>query len=196
MVTTFICNRGSAMFIKNWKEHQPSMKSDRNIIWIKVYRRLLEDYGWNQLSDTNKATLLEFWLLASEKDGELPDVEEIAFRLRRDQEFVNQQMLELQDFLQPKKDKALIKTSVEVKGDHEGFEEFWEHYPKKVAKAKCNELWNKKKPNLDQCIKTLAWQVVSDQWQKGFIPNPQTWLNQERWDDQPPRSISLNPFKF
>jgi len=134
--------------------------------------------------------------LASENDGELPDVEEIAFRLRRDQKFINQQMIELQDFLQPKRDKVVTKTNIEVKSDHQGFEDFWELYPKKVAKAKCNELWNKKKPDLEKCVETLKWQIASDQWQKGFIPNPQTWLNQERWTDEKPRSITLNPFKF
>ena len=85
--------------IKNWDEHQPSLRPDRNVIWIKVYRRILEDYDWGNLSDSNKATLIELWLLASENEGNLPKVEEIAFRLRRDKSFINKQLNELSSFV-------------------------------------------------------------------------------------------------
>ena len=41
--------------IKNWEEHQPSLRPDRNVIWIKVYRKILDDFKWNNLTDSNKA---------------------------------------------------------------------------------------------------------------------------------------------
>jgi hypothetical protein len=51
--------------------------------WIKLYPRLLNDMEWYKLTDTDKAVLTELWMLASEKGGCLPQLEEIAFRLRR-----------------------------------------------------------------------------------------------------------------
>ena len=70
----------------------------------------------------------------------------------------------------------------------EDFNTFWEMYPNKVAKGKAFESWKKIKPSLDKCITALTWQKKSDQWTRDngkYIPNPATWLNQNRWDDEP-----------
>ena len=67
------------------------------------------------------------------------------------------------------------------------FDEFWKAYPKKVGKEAAKNAWKKAKPNLDQVLKALEWQCKSDQWlkEKGqFIPNPATYLNQGRWQDE------------
>jgi transcription elongation factor len=37
-------------------------------------------------------------------------------------------------------------------------------------------------------MKALEWQRKCDQWTKDngqFVPNPETWLNQGRWNDEP-----------
>jgi hypothetical protein len=68
-----------------------------------------------------------------------------------------------------------------------GFEEFWQAYPKRTGKGACAKIWAKKKPPLDTCLATLAWQKKSEQWTKEggqFIPLPATWLNQDRWLDE------------
>lgn len=71
------------------------------------------------------------------------------------------------------------------------FAEFWKAYPNKVGKAGCLKVWKKLKPNaelFDRIMEALAKQKVSEKWQKEggrFIPNPLTWLNQGRWDDEP-----------
>lgn len=71
------------------------------------------------------------------------------------------------------------------------FAEFWQAYPKKVGKASCLKAWMKLKPTADlftQIMETLTKQKATEQWQREggrFIPNPLTWLNQGRWDDEP-----------
>lgn len=71
------------------------------------------------------------------------------------------------------------------------FAEFWKAYPKKVGKAGCQKAWMKLKPTtelFDKIMETLTKQKASEQWQREggrFIPNPLTWLNQGRWDDEP-----------
>ena len=70
-----------------------------------------------------------------------------------------------------------------------GFEEFWSAYPKKVGKADAKRSWVKLKVNgkLPKVLKAISVQRRCEQWQKDggqYIPNPSTWLNQGRWDDE------------
>lgn len=68
------------------------------------------------------------------------------------------------------------------------FEEFWKQYPKKVGKGAAWSAWKKAKPPaLAVLFTTLTRQKNSDQWRREqgrFIPNPATWINQRRWDDE------------
>lgn len=73
----------------------------------------------------------------------------------------------------------------------DGFAQFWKHYPKKVGKDKALTAWKKKKPNVIDVIKSLAWQIKCEQWIKDngqFIPNPATYLNDGRWQDEQPKT--------
>ena len=77
------------------------------------------------------------------------------------------------------------------------FEDFWKAYPKKVGKEAARKAWGKIKKPADtlQAIKqAISWQVESEQWLKEsgqFIPNPTTYLNQQRWlDEQPTKAKS------
>ena len=70
------------------------------------------------------------------------------------------------------------------------FEQFWEIYPKKSGKGAARKSWEKIKPNAELFDKIMAAVRANidhnKQWQRDngqYIPNPSTWLNQERWDD-------------
>ena len=74
------------------------------------------------------------------------------------------------------------------------FDIFWQEYPKKVGKEAAKKSWNKIRPNLQDVLKTLAWQKKSKQWfEKGgqFIPNASTYLNQHRFLDEPSVSVTF-----
>lgn len=80
----------------------------------------------------------------------------------------------------------VIKPSSSILDD--GFHEFWNKYPKKTGKDAAEKAWKKKKPMIDSVLNALVWQIESDQWTKQqgqFIPNPATYLNQGRWQDEP-----------
>lgn len=70
------------------------------------------------------------------------------------------------------------------------FEIFWNAYPKKVGKKVAKKAWLKLKPTenlLNIMLKAIAICKLSRQWQSDdgrYIPNPSTWLNQERWKDE------------
>jgi len=72
----------------------------------------------------------------------------------------------------------------------EDFENFWQAYPKKVGKGGAYRVWRKLKPNKElqmQILDAVERQKKSEQWKRDggqYIPNPQTWLNQARWDDE------------
>ena len=69
------------------------------------------------------------------------------------------------------------------------FDEFWQAYPKKVGKGYAQECFKKIKPSrklLDTMLEAIAKQKKSDMWKRDkgqYIPNPSTWLNQKRWED-------------
>jgi len=67
------------------------------------------------------------------------------------------------------------------------FERFWEAYPEKKGKRAAELAFVKalKRGTIDQMI----WAIEdakshSKKWLEGYIPNPATWLNQDRWNDE------------
>lgn len=69
------------------------------------------------------------------------------------------------------------------------FNAFYTAYPKKVAKQAAAKAWNKLDPTPEQqaqILSAIVQQKASDQWRKDggkFIPNPASWLNGRRWED-------------
>lgn len=90
------------------------------------------------------------------------------------------------------------KESVSVtKADAPGFDAFWSAYPRKTAKKRAAKAWRQLSPDpqlLDRMLAALAAQKAWDQWVRGIIPHPATWLNERRWEDErPPSQVSGRP---
>lgn len=72
------------------------------------------------------------------------------------------------------------------------FVEFWTAYPKKTGKGAAHNSWNKIKPKVsretaDKIIASVRAYAQTQQWKKEngqYIPNPATFLNQRRWEDE------------
>lgn len=66
------------------------------------------------------------------------------------------------------------------------FDKFWKIYPKKIGKGAVEQKWNKLSEDTQkEIIQHLEVRVVEDlQWKRGYIPNPATFLNQQRWLDE------------
>lgn len=68
------------------------------------------------------------------------------------------------------------------------FEQFWKHYPRKVAKRAAQGAFNRlTKDEQAQAVEAIEQHVAY--WKlKGtetdFIPHASTWLNQGRWEDE------------
>ena len=73
------------------------------------------------------------------------------------------------------------------------FDQFWAAYPRKEGKKKAWEKWQKLDPDpalFAAILSGLDAHIRSEQWRRGVIPHPTTWLNGERWEDEltPPPS--------
>ena len=68
-----------------------------------------------------------------------------------------------------------------------GFEDFWSAYPQKIGKKPAKAKWEAKR------LDSMAAEIVADvrarsasdrKWREGYVPNPATYLTQERWNDE------------
>ena len=86
-----------------------------------------------------------------------------------------------------------------TRADKDSFSSFWASYPKKVGKGAAETAWRKLKPDADlvaAIIAAVERAKTSRQWLRDggqYIPNPATWLNQRRWEDEPDTKAKAGP---
>lgn len=77
------------------------------------------------------------------------------------------------------------------------FDSFWKAYPKKVGKGAAEKAFAKAKPDdalTEKMLSAIEAAKRSAQWKKDggqYIPNPSTWLNQKRWEDELPEEAQM-----
>lgn len=83
-------------------------------------------------------------------------------------------------------------------GVSDAFNQFWKAYPKKVGKQaaiKAFDRVRKKGISLETLLTAIEKQKHGSRWNRDngqYIPNPTTWLNQGRWDDEEDEEIGTN----
>lgn len=81
------------------------------------------------------------------------------------------------------------------------FSTFWAAYPRHVNKAGALKAFQKIHPDeglLETMLQSIERSRNSTQWQENngqYIPHPATWLNQRRWEDDPPVKVSAVPIQ-
>ena len=120
----------------------------------------------------------------TESDAE-KDTKETQKRRRQDAEATKQE---------PKNNKNKRKEYIPASG-YDYFSDFWEAYPRKVAKADAVKAFAKLKmtAELMKVVMVGLYRAIdSEAWQRDggkYIPYPASWLNGKRWEDecyQPP----------
>lgn len=168
---------------------------------------------WLSLSDAEKGQLVSMWMLAADKKGKIPaDPHVIATLCYLDdlpdlQRFQNLKFIEgwrhVDAKLTPRRrqhdateteteaDKSRVDTPpYPPRGDENGFQEFWQAYPRKVGKGAARRSWKRIRPDAElqqKILNSLAEHKYSHDWTREhgrFIPHPATFLNQERWEDE------------
>jgi hypothetical protein len=96
------------MKIKNYSRFQHF--KDRRPPWIKLYREILEQPDIMMISDWSFKVLVCLWLIASEdkhQQGNLPDVDTIAFRLHCSKDKIDKALRELVSFIDQDDNKTI-----------------------------------------------------------------------------------------
>jgi hypothetical protein len=197
------------MRIKNWDKFNyynvSNPKYRKEMTWFKIYGRdVLNNLDWFQLTSDQKSTLFELWCLASQDEGKLPSVDIIAFRLRKDKDYVINTLETLKGWLctssalclpEVRPSSAPDKIRVDKIISIVRFEEFWKEYPvnRKVGKKPCMDKWGSKGLDniADKIMSHVKTMKQSKSWKEGFNPAPLTYINQERWEDdnEPKRNV-------
>lgn len=84
-------------------------------------------------------------------------------------------------------------------GGDAAFDRFWQTYPKKVAKHAALRAWKRLSPGTalaEIIIADVGRRRSSPGWTKDsgqYIPNPATYLNSKRWEDELPQVAPAQP---
>ena len=192
---------------KNWDNFQHY--KDRSPAWIKLHRGLLDDFTFARLPVASRALAPLLWLLASEyTDGKITaSTEELAFRLRMSHDemivalspLIESGFFNASEPLAPCKQDACPekrreediekrerkKFEVVPSSDFE-FEDFWRLWPAKVGKRAALKAFvsARRRASLDTIVEGV-YAYIRDKPPDRHWMNPATFLNGERWTDQP-----------
>jgi hypothetical protein len=186
----------------NWTDLQHY--KDRSPPWIKLHKKLLDNYEFQSLPVASRALAPMLWLLASEHElGQIdaaPD--KLAFRLRMTEAAARDALKPLIDkhffsvvqgdssVLAGPKRGATPETEAEAeerqRRDRQAsdFEIFYAAYPKRRNRADAVKAFAKVKEPVERLVAAIKVQRASDDWQKEggrFVPYPASWLNSEGW---------------
>lgn len=186
----------------NWAELQHY--KERCPPWVKLHKKLLDNFEFQSLPVASRALAPMLWLLASEHQTGVFDAspEKLAFRLRMSESAAK-------DALKPLIDKQFFTvvqgdSGALAKGEHgampeteaekrerrdrkaRDFKTFYAAYPKKKAPADAEKAFGKVDVAIEVLIAAIETQAKSDDWRKDsgrYIPYPATWLNQRQWEN-------------
>jgi len=83
-----------------------------------------------------------------------------------------------------------IKKNINNNNNKLNFNNFWQLYPKKIGKPIAEKSYfkikniNSKELDIIEGLKKYIKYWNNKKTDKQYIPNPSTWLNQERWNDE------------
>jgi len=198
------------MRIKNWDKWQTYRKDRGSPPWIKVHRNLMTNPEWAALSDAEKGQLISIWIVAADKGGEIPENPQVLRKVAMLDDVPNlNKFIDLgfiestgcQSDAKPtpsesQSDAPETETETETEkkhmsesdDSHDSFLVFWKLYPRKDNKKKAETAWKR----LSKAKREMALQGLEDRFtgiEKQFIPMPTTYINGERWNDEPPSAM-------
>jgi hypothetical protein len=193
---------------KNWSDFQHYR--DRSPSWIKLHKRLLDDYDFQCLPIASKALAPMLWLIASEHEQGIIDADpkKLGFRLRMTSSQVTDALNPLieggffsvlQDASGPLAEAERVASLEKRREEEENkkreeeikrarardFEEFWSLCPKKVGKPKAKQKFMALSVPAEMLVDRMRVYAASRRGEdQQFTLHPTTWLNQGRWEDE------------
>jgi hypothetical protein len=102
---------------------------------------------------------------------------------------------EIPEAIQTQQTDTGVSLSVLPSVADKAFAEFWTHYPRRIGKAAASKAFAKaaKKHSTDDILFGLSQQIdTMKSKDQQFIPHAATWLNAERWTDEPEQHNDTN----
>lgn len=90
--------------------------------------------------------------------------------------------------MQTRQSNQTKRTRQDISLSLSTFEDFWEAYPRHIAKGNARKAWEKATRKNDPEMMIEAARRFASQCKGSdpkFVPHPATWLNGERWLDEP-----------
>lgn len=194
----------------NWADLQHY--KDRAPPWIKLHKKLLDNFEFQSLPVASRALAPMLWLLASDHErGEIDAApKKLAFRLRMTEREVTDALRPLidngffivlsdaSDPLAERKRLADLEREAEERRKEaeqraRDFETFWAAYPKKEGKKDAETAWAKVDCPLPVLLAAIEAKRNAEDWTKAkgqFVPLPATWLSGKRWEDE---GVTISP---
>lgn len=184
----------------NWADLQHY--KDRSPPWIKLHKKLLDNFEFQSLPVASRALAPMLWLLASEHDLGYIDAtpEKLAFRLRMTESTAKDALKPLIDkeffsvvegdsgVLAGRKRGATPETEAEERQRRDrharDFEVFYAAYPKKKNRADAVKAFAKVDVPVETLLAAIKAEAQSADWLKEggrYIPYPASWLNSQGW---------------
>lgn len=175
--------------IKNWKRFQHY--KNRNPPWIKLHYEILTSPDWVMIDDASKLLAIVCMMLASRNEGRVPnDLDYIQRVAHLSKKPCFKQLIKCGFFVDASTVLADASTKTEaeeIRLDKDAlFDSFWSLYPKKEGRKKSKEKYLKAldKTSHENIMQGLESYRKCEKVVKGFIMNPETWINGEHWNDE------------
>jgi len=158
--------------------------------WTDAQRNLLETVS-QTVSDTQKRELKT--KKRKEPNRKEPYQKELANARLSENDEAEQVGLRADQQHRPGK---RVVSPAKHRGEPELFPEFYALYPRKVGRPKAAQSFGRL-TETDQRAAITAIPKFAASWnwrmEPDFIPHPTTWLNQRRWEDEPPPEHPIAP---
>lgn len=186
----------------NWAELQHY--KERCPPWVKLHKKLLDNFEFQCLPVASRALAPMLWLLASEHHNGVIDANpaKLSFRLRMTASDASEALKPLienkffsevpsdSELLATRKQDATPEAETEQRERRErlarDFKRFYDAYPKKKSPGDAEKAFAKVPVGIEVLLSAIAIQRKSDDWLKDkgrYIPYPATWLNQRQWEN-------------
>jgi hypothetical protein len=199
--------------VKEWERYQHY--KDRSPPWIKLHRTLLTSPTWIMMDDASRVLAIAIMLLAAATGNKiLADaayIQRVAYLNKKPDwsklaqigfiEIIDENGTSLADASAMLADASNLHTNATIETDqirsekNVHFDEFWSSYPRRQARrnaeaAFCSALKRASHGEILQGLKGYAFSPDPK-----FIPLAATWLNGDRWRDEP-SPAGADPTKF
>ncbi len=179
---------------------------DRKPDWIKLYMKFIDDHKYASLPDAQKGQLVSLWLFAARYGKPMPyDATFIASKINATEPVRLSTFLDVR-FIEKTTQNQQVHTLSEVRTLDKKREEeirreknkkdfvlFYNSYPNKKNKTRAYDKFMRLNPDQELFNSLLtaieaqkAWRHAKEQageWVADW-PNPPTWINQRRWEDE------------